>query len=62
MLTLALLPGRVRPAGYHTIHHLNYKTNYGHYFVWFDMLFGTLETPEEFEAAKAAGGKKVKAR
>ncbi len=40
-------------AGYHTIHHTNYKTNYGHYFVFFDQLFGTLQTPSEEEHVKA---------
>lgn len=37
-------------AGYHTIHHTTYKHNYGHYFVYMDKLFGTLVTPEEYEA------------
>jgi lathosterol oxidase len=41
-------------AGYHTIHHTTYKHNYGHYFTFMDRIFGTLETPEEHEAAKAA--------
>lgn len=40
-------------AKYHTIHHTNYKTNYGHYFIFMDYFFGTLETPEEYEAKKA---------
>lgn len=36
-------------AGYHTIHHTTYKHNYGHYFVFMDQLFHSLETPEEYE-------------
>ncbi|CAH8388261.1 unnamed protein product [Eruca vesicaria subsp. sativa] len=32
-------------AGYHTIHHTTYKHNYGHYTIWMDWLFGTLEVP-----------------
>ena len=44
---------RVMPimgAGYHSIHHTTYQHNYGHYFVYMDWLFGTLEWPEEFGA------------
>lgn len=41
-------------AGYHTIHHTTYKHNYGHYFVYMDKLFGTLVTPEEYEAVQQA--------
>ncbi len=50
------LHGKVWPvmgAGYHTIHHTTYKHNYGHYFVFMDWAFGTLETPEEHDAKKA---------
>ncbi len=36
-------------AKYHTIHHTDYKSNYGHYFVFMDHLFGTMLTPEEEE-------------
>lgn len=49
-------------AKYHTIHHTNYKTNYGHYFVFMDQMFGSLLTPEDHDAAveaaaaAAAGG------
>mmetsp|Transcript_80583 Transcript_80583/g.163938 ORF Transcript_80583/g.163938 Transcript_80583/m.163938 type:complete len:344 (-) Transcript_80583:306-1337(-) len=49
--------GKVWPvmgAKYHTIHHTNYKTNYGHYFIFMDQLFGTLETPEEHDEALLA--------
>ncbi|BDA50276.1 probable lathosterol oxidase at C-terminar half [Coccomyxa sp. Obi] len=49
--------GRADPimgAGYHTIHHTTYKHNYGHYFVYMDKLFGTLVTPEEYEAEQQA--------
>lgn len=47
--------GRVEPvlgAAYHTIHHTTYKDNYGHYFIFMDWLFGTLTTPEEFDALR----------
>ena len=37
-------------AGYHSIHHTTYQHNYGHYFVYMDWLFGTLEWPEEHGA------------
>ena len=47
-------------AGYHTIHHVTYKHNYGHYTVLFDWLFGTLRTPEEEWAAAAARREKSK--
>ncbi|MEW5300108.1 MAG: hypothetical protein WDW36_003062 [Sanguina aurantia] len=46
------LHGKVWPvmgAGYHTIHHTTYKHNYGHYFIFMDQMFGTLESPEEHE-------------
>ncbi|KAG1653207.1 hypothetical protein FOA52_006732 [Chlamydomonas sp. UWO 241] len=49
--------GKVWPimgAKYHTIHHTNYKTNYGHYFIFMDQLFGTLQTPEEHNVAALA--------
>jgi len=55
--------GKVWPimgGGYHAIHHTTYKHNYGHYTIYFDRMFGTLETPEEHESAKAA--KAVKAQ
>ena len=32
-------------AGYHLLHHTNYRTNYGHYTIYFDKLFGTLQAP-----------------
>lgn len=54
------LHGRLEPimgAGYHTIHHTDYKTNYGHYFVYMDYLFGTLLPPDEYNQRQ----KKVKA-
>ena len=38
-------------AGYHTIHHTTYKHNYGQYFVYMDYIFGTLVSPEEYEAS-----------
>ena len=34
-------------AAYHTIHHVTYKYNYGHYFIYMDKIFGTLTPPEE---------------
>jgi lathosterol oxidase len=52
--------GKVAPvmgAGYHTIHHTTYRHNYGHYFTYMDKLFGTLVTPEEYEAKES--GKKM---
>ncbi|GIL64206.1 hypothetical protein Vafri_18180 [Volvox africanus] len=54
------LHGQVWPimgAGYHTIHHTTYKHNYGHYFVFMDWLMGTMHTPEQYEAEKAATAK-----
>ncbi|KAM0897351.1 hypothetical protein ACQ4PT_022614 [Festuca glaucescens] len=42
--------GKVWPvmgAGYHTIHHTTYRHNYGHYTIWMDSLFGTLQKPED---------------
>ena len=47
-----LLP--IMGAGWHTIHHTSYRHNYGHYTVIMDWLFGTLISPEEFEAEQAA--------
>jgi sterol desaturase/sphingolipid hydroxylase (fatty acid hydroxylase superfamily) len=41
-------------AGYHTIHHTTYRHNYGHYFTFFDQLFGTMVTPEEYDDDIAA--------
>ncbi|KAJ8436627.1 hypothetical protein Cgig2_029873 [Carnegiea gigantea] len=35
----------VMGAGYHTIHHITYRHNYGHFTVLMDWLFGTLRTP-----------------
>jgi len=35
----------VMGAGYHTIHHTTYRHNYGHYTIFMDWLFGTLQTP-----------------
>lgn len=32
-------------AGYHTIHHTDYKFNYGHYTIFMDKWFGTLRAP-----------------
>jgi len=49
--------GKVWPvlgARYHTIHHTNYKTNYGHYFIFMDQIFGTLLRPEDYEQQKHA--------
>lgn len=34
-------------AGYHTIHHTTYRHNYGHYTIWMDWMFGTLNEPED---------------
>eukprot|EP00192_Tetraselmis_astigmatica_P011139 CAMPEP_0117655166 /NCGR_PEP_ID=MMETSP0804-20121206/4135_1 /TAXON_ID=1074897 /ORGANISM="Tetraselmis astigmatica, Strain CCMP880" /LENGTH=349 /DNA_ID=CAMNT_0005461501 /DNA_START=282 /DNA_END=1331 /DNA_ORIENTATION=+ len=53
------LHGKCEPimgAGYHLIHHTAYNTNYGHYFVYMDWLFNSLELPPlpQCEAKKAA--------
>lgn len=56
------LHGHVWPimgAGYHTIHHTTYKHNYGHYFIFMDYLMGTLTTPEQYDADKAARATKA---
>lgn len=39
-------------AGYHTIHHTVYKVNYGHYFTFFDSLYNTCLSPEDYEGGK----------
>lgn len=52
----------VMGAGYHTIHHTLYNYNYGHYFTFVDRLFGTLITPEENEARRAAARKEAEQR
>lgn len=44
----------VMGAGYHTIHHTEYRFNYGHYTTLFDGLFGTLKHPPKH--AQAAAG------
>ena len=52
------LHGRCEPimgAGYHTIHHTDYKTNYGHYFTYMDYLFGTLLPPDEYKEKISKG-------
>jgi lathosterol oxidase len=40
-------------AGHHTIHHVTYKHNYGHYTTFMDALCGTLMSPAQYEARKA---------
>lgn len=50
------IDGKVWPimgARFHTIHHTTYKTNYGHYFIFMDKWFGTLETPEDYDRRMA---------
>ncbi|XP_047317946.1 delta(7)-sterol-C5(6)-desaturase-like [Impatiens glandulifera] len=37
----------VMGSGYHTIHHITYKHNYGHFTVWMDWVFGTLLHPKD---------------
>uniref|UniRef100_A0A7S0YCH2 Fatty acid hydroxylase domain-containing protein n=1 Tax=Polytomella parva TaxID=51329 RepID=A0A7S0YCH2_9CHLO len=59
------LHGNVWPimgAGYHAVHHTAYRTNYGHYFVFFDHLFDSLETPEDnkYKLENSSKGSKVK--
>ncbi|XP_052195756.1 delta(7)-sterol-C5(6)-desaturase-like [Diospyros lotus] len=39
-------------AGYHTIHHVTYRHNYGHFTIWMDWLFGTLRDPADDEPKK----------
>ncbi|KAK9802700.1 hypothetical protein WJX73_008596 [Symbiochloris irregularis] len=41
-------------AGYHTIHHTTYQHNYGHYFIYMDRFFNTLEDPDEFSSKQKA--------
>ena len=58
-------PPQVAPimgAGYHTIHHTLYNYNYGHYTTFMDRLFGTLITPEEHQAKRAANRKETAAQ
>ena len=46
---------QVRPimgAKYHTIHHITYRHNYGHYFTFMDRLFGSHLAPEDFDEDK----------
>lgn len=40
-------------AGYHTLHHITYRHNYGHYTTYMDALCRTLLSPAQFEASKA---------
>ncbi|CAL5367309.1 unnamed protein product [Camellia sinensis] len=35
----------VMGAGYHTIHHITCRHNYGHFTIWMDWMFGTLQHP-----------------
>ncbi|KAF7129168.1 hypothetical protein RHSIM_Rhsim10G0068800 [Rhododendron simsii] len=37
----------VMGAGYHTIHHITYRHNYGNYTIWMDWVFGTLRPPAD---------------
>lgn len=46
-------------AGYHAIHHLTYKHNYGHYTTAFDWMFGSLLAPK-VEAEAPAGSEDEK--
>ncbi|KAH7847446.1 hypothetical protein Vadar_026161 [Vaccinium darrowii] len=39
----------VMGAGYHTIHHITYRHNYGNYTIWMDWMFGTLRPPADDE-------------
>ncbi|KAH7846724.1 hypothetical protein Vadar_017402 [Vaccinium darrowii] len=36
-------------AGYHTIHHITYRHNFGNYTIWMDWMFGTLRPPTDDE-------------
>ncbi|KAH7850886.1 hypothetical protein Vadar_004192 [Vaccinium darrowii] len=42
----------VMGAGYHTIHHITYRHNYGHFTVWMDWMFGTLRHPLDDDSKK----------
>lgn len=56
------LDGKTPPVmggGYHLIHHTTYKHNYGQYLIYMDWLFGTLETPEEYEQRTIKAGQQV---
>ncbi|MED6217367.1 hypothetical protein PIB30_016991 [Stylosanthes scabra] len=33
-------------SGYHTVHHVTYRHNYGHFTIWMDWMFGTLAEPD----------------
>lgn len=39
-------------AGFHTVHHTTYVSNYGQFFIYFDWLFGTLTSPEDLIEAE----------
>ena len=62
------IDGQTEPimgAAYHTIHHVTYKHNYGHYTTLFDWMFGTLQVPVKPPpgcpgAAQVAGGSATK--
>lgn len=54
--------GRCEPimgAGYHAIHHLTYRHNYGHYTTMFDWMFNSLKAPAA-ESEAPASAKEVK--
>ncbi|XP_057756661.1 delta(7)-sterol-C5(6)-desaturase-like [Arachis stenosperma] len=34
-------------SGYHTVHHVTYRHNYGHFTIWMDWMFGTLVEPHD---------------
>ncbi|KAL4326484.1 hypothetical protein AHAS_Ahas13G0004700 [Arachis hypogaea] len=34
-------------SGYHTVHHVTYRHNYGHLTIWMDWMFGTLVEPDD---------------
>ncbi|XP_028057465.1 delta(7)-sterol-C5(6)-desaturase-like [Camellia sinensis] len=42
----------VMGAGYHTVHHITYCHNYGHFTIWMDWMFGTLCYPTEDDESK----------
>jgi lathosterol oxidase len=57
------LHGAIAPimgAGFHTIHHTTYRHNYGHYTTYFDALFGSLISPEDFEKSHVAEGSETR--
>lgn len=48
--------GKVPPllgAGYHCLHHITYRHNFGHYTTYMDWLMGTLLSPEDYDRQRS---------